>query len=293
MLQRSLRECVCSCTCAALCPSGGWGTSAPPHPAQLTRRKTAACWARRPKTSAKRSGAASSRDKQAARTAEGGTIAWCFSNAKTMIRRPFSANVDCCSSSCSAPPGTRLRAAFSEHMSRQWPPRSTSRRQHPHLRAMRHLEGMSTSRFGCPNQVRRTTTGGGCCEGSNSVQAVMATLAGADVPAWTVATQERHVALAVLCLSLLQWNPGTARGRSTQILPAICGSFHAIMLQEAHEHTPNKFHPYTDGDGLAILLSSDMFFPDPPPSRSALSTINVVAKNAAQTCPCSSASTHT
>ena len=45
------------------------------------------------------------------------------------------------------------------------------------------------------------------------------------------------------CLSLLQLNPGTARGRSTQILPAICGSFHAIMLQEAHDQTANILAP--------------------------------------------------
>ena len=56
--------------------------------------------------SRKWSGAASSRDKQATRAAEGGTLASC-SNARTLIRRQVSVNVHRCSSTC-----MRFRAAL-------------------------------------------------------------------------------------------------------------------------------------------------------------------------------------
>ena len=34
-------------------------------------------------------------------------------------------------------------------------------------------------------------------------------------------------------LSVLQWNPGPARKNHTQIIPAACGRFRAVILQEA------------------------------------------------------------
>ena len=72
----------------------------------VTKRKPAA---QAPNTNAiarKWSGAASSRDKQATHTAEGGTLASC-SNARTLIRRQVSVNVHRCSSTC-----MRFRAAL-------------------------------------------------------------------------------------------------------------------------------------------------------------------------------------
>ena len=56
-------------------------------------------------------------------------------------------------------------------------------------------------------------------------------------------------------LSLLQWNPVCARRRPAQILPAICGSCNATMLQEAHEcvpHTTVQNYTCSDGDGMAV-----------------------------------------
>ena len=37
-------------------------------------------------------------------------------------------------------------------------------------------------------------------------------------------------------LSVLLWNPGPARRNPTHIIAAACGSFHAVILQEASDH---------------------------------------------------------
>ena len=63
-------------------------------------------------------------------------------------------------------------------------------------------------------------------------------------------------------LSVLQWNPGPARKNDTQIIPAGCGRFHAVILQVAGDHVPHiseNFHTFTDGNDLAILLNKDTF----------------------------------
>ena len=67
-------------------------------------------------------------------------------------------------------------------------------------------------------------------------------------------------------LSLLQWNPGPARRNPTNIVSAVCGKFHAVILQEASDHVPHisdQFRAYTDNTDLAILLNKDTFEPDP------------------------------
>ena len=40
-------------------------------------------------------------------------------------------------------------------------------------------------------------------------------------------------------LSVLHWNPGPARKNDTQIIPAACGRFHEVILQEAGGHVPH------------------------------------------------------
>ena len=63
---------------------------------------------------------------------------------------------------------------------------------------------------------------------------------------------------------VLQWDPSPARKNPTQILPAACGRFHAVTLQEAGDHVPHvsdQFNTYTDGNDLAILLNKDTFEP--------------------------------
>ena len=37
-------------------------------------------------------------------------------------------------------------------------------------------------------------------------------------------------------LSVLRWKPGPARKNDTQIIPAVCGRFHVVILQEARDH---------------------------------------------------------
>ena len=67
-------------------------------------------------------------------------------------------------------------------------------------------------------------------------------------------------------LSLLQWNPGSARRNPTNIVSAVCGKFHAVILQEASDHVPHisdQFIAYTGNTDLAILLNKDAFEPDP------------------------------
>ena len=74
--------------------------------------------------------------------------------------------------------------------------------------------------------------------------------------------------LCSLCHALLsagpvcKWNPGPARKNPTQILPAACGRFHAVILQEAGDHVPHvsdHFHTYIDGNDLSILPKKDTF----------------------------------
>ena len=67
-------------------------------------------------------------------------------------------------------------------------------------------------------------------------------------------------------LSLLQWNPGSARRNPANIVSAACGKFHAVILQEASDHVPHisdQFMAYTGNTVLAILLNKDTFEPDP------------------------------
>ena len=66
-------------------------------------------------------------------------------------------------------------------------------------------------------------------------------------------------------LSLSQWNAGTARRQPTQLVTAMCGAFHVVLLQEAADHVPHvsdQFNTYTDGNNLAILLNKDTFLPN-------------------------------
>ena len=66
--------------------------------------------------------------------------------------------------------------------------------------------------------------------------------------------------------TVLQWNPGPARRNPTNIIPAACGRFHAVILQEARHHVPHisdQFIAYTGNTDLAILLNKDTFEPDP------------------------------
>ena len=65
-------------------------------------------------------------------------------------------------------------------------------------------------------------------------------------------------------LSVLQWNPSTARKKPTQILSAACGRFHVVMLQEASDHAPHvsdQFLTNTDGNSLLIMHNKDTFAP--------------------------------
>ena len=58
--------------------------------------------------------------------------------------------------------------------------------------------------------------------------------------------------------SVLQCNPGPARKNPTQIRPAACGRFHAVIPQEAKDHAPpvsDQFIAHIDGNDLAILLN--------------------------------------
>ena len=67
-------------------------------------------------------------------------------------------------------------------------------------------------------------------------------------------------------LSVLQWNPGPARKKHTNIIAATCGRFHAVILLEASDHVPHitdQFIAYTGNTDLAILLNKDTFEPDP------------------------------
>ena len=67
-------------------------------------------------------------------------------------------------------------------------------------------------------------------------------------------------------LSVLQWNPGPARRKPTNIIAAACGEFHAVILQEPSDHVPHisdQFIAYTGNTDLAILLNKDTFEPDP------------------------------
>ena len=67
-------------------------------------------------------------------------------------------------------------------------------------------------------------------------------------------------------LSVLQWNPGTARRNPTNIIAAACGKFHAVILQEASDHVPhisNQFIAHTGNTDVAILLNKDTFEPNP------------------------------
>ena len=67
-------------------------------------------------------------------------------------------------------------------------------------------------------------------------------------------------------VSVLQWNPGTARRNPTNIIAAACGRFHAVIFQEASDHVPhilNQFIAHTGNTDLAILLNKDAFKPDP------------------------------
>ena len=67
-------------------------------------------------------------------------------------------------------------------------------------------------------------------------------------------------------VSLLQWNPGPARKNPTQILQAMCGRFHVVILHEGSGHAPlvsDQFATYTGGtDHLAMLLNRNTFEPD-------------------------------
>ena len=61
---------------------------------------------------------------------------------------------------------------------------------------------------------------------------------------------------------MLQWNPDRAHENHTQIIPAACGRFHAVILQEVVDHVPHIsecFHTNTDGNDLAISLNKDTF----------------------------------
>ena len=67
-------------------------------------------------------------------------------------------------------------------------------------------------------------------------------------------------------LSVLQWNPGPARRKPTNIIAAARGRFHAVTLQEASDHVPHtsdQFITHTGNTDLAILLNKDTFDPDP------------------------------
>ena len=72
----------------------------------------------------------------------------------------------------------------------------------------------------------------------------------------------------LLHVSVLQWSAGAGRCKPTQLVTAMCGPFHSLLLQEAHDHVPHissQFYAYTDGEGLAILLNTDPFVPNVGP----------------------------
>ena len=80
-----------------------------------------------------------------------------------------------------------------------------------------------------------------------------------------IATADSDIMHHQFRLSLLQWNPGPARRNPTNIVSAACGTFHAVILQEASDHVPHVsdyFLAYTDNTDLAILLNKDTFEPD-------------------------------
>ena len=54
-----------------------------------------------------------------------------------------------------------------------------------------------------------------------------------------VATADSDIMHHQFRLSLLQWNPGPARRNPTNIVSAACGTFHAVILQEASDHVPH------------------------------------------------------
>ena len=59
---------------------------------------------------------------------------------------------------------------------------------------------------------------------------------------------------------------GPARRNPTNIVPAACGKFHAVILREASDHVPHisdQFMAYTGNTDLAILLNKDTIEPDP------------------------------
>ena len=61
------------------------------------------------------------------------------------------------------------------------------------------------------------------------------------------------------------WNPGPARKNPTQILPAVRGRFHAVILQEPSDHAPlvpDQFIANTGGTDHAILLNRNTLEPD-------------------------------
>ena len=67
-------------------------------------------------------------------------------------------------------------------------------------------------------------------------------------------------------LSVLQRNPGPARRNPANIIAAICGRFHAVILQEASDHVSHisdQFIAYTGNTDLAILLNKDTLERDP------------------------------
>ena len=57
-------------------------------------------------------------------------------------------------------------------------------------------------------------------------------------------------------LSVLQWNPGPTRKNPTQILPTVCGRFHAVILGEAKDHVlhvSDQFIAYTSDTDLGHM----------------------------------------
>ena len=81
-----------------------------------------------------------------------------------------------------------------------------------------------------------------------------------------IATADSDIMHHQFRLSLLQWNPGPARRNPTNIVSAACGTFHAVILQDASDHVSHisdYFSAYTDNTDLAILLNKDTFEPDP------------------------------
>ena len=79
-------------------------------------------------------------------------------------------------------------------------------------------------------------------------------------------------------LSLLQWNPGPTRKNPTQILPAVCGRFHVVILREASDQLRlSQISPFrtlaaqtliycSTGTCLSLMLPS-LLSMNPPPAR--------------------------